>query len=179
MIERLDHVAVVVRDLDAALPYYTSGLGLVAVADGTLPEAGVRVVYLDLRGTLLQLVQPISAGSIQDHLSAHGEGLHHVCFAVGDLEGVASRLIEDGAPAIFTGGRARRACFLPQRPNGLRIELTESEPTGDRGSQGEGSNEPVAGEGLGHHGGGERDRGGCSASVRRGGRERRIARSKR
>lgn len=128
MIDHLDHVAVLVADLEAAVPYYRERLGLAVVTAEDLPEAGVRVAYLDLGGTLLQLVQPTRPGPIDDHLREYGEGLHHLCFAVRDLDDAAPRLADGDPGPVAKGGRDRRSCFLPQRPNGLHIELTELAP---------------------------------------------------
>lgn len=129
--EYVDHVAVVVRDADSALDYYVETLGLPLLHDERLEPLGVRLVYLDAGNTMLQLVEPFGEGAIRDFLERQGEGLHHICFGVGDIDAV----LEDGTRAadgnIFQGGRNRRACFLSGCPNGLRVELTERDPRGD------------------------------------------------
>lgn len=132
-LRRIDHVAVAVRDADVALAHFTGVLGLRVVHDEALPEIGVRLVYLSPDGTVgsaavVQLVQPIGTTPVTDHLDTHGEGLHHVCFAVDDIAEVLAALPEEDAGAVFLGGRARRCVFLGRSPSGVRVELTEERP---------------------------------------------------
>jgi methylmalonyl-CoA/ethylmalonyl-CoA epimerase len=129
-LRRIDHVAVAVWDADAALGHFTRVLGLRVVHDEALPHVGVRLVYLSTDGTVgsaavIQLVQPIAATAVRDHLSAHGEGLHHICFTVDNIDEVLAALPPEDAGAVFVGGRARRCAFLGSSPSGLRVELTE------------------------------------------------------
>lgn len=129
MIDGLDHVAIAVRDLEAGLPYYVERLGLALLGREELPAAGVRVAYLRAGATTLQLVQPLGAGPIADFLAERGEGLHHLCFAVADIPAALAALAPGAAVAVVPGGRGRQACFLPPQPSGLRVELTETEPS--------------------------------------------------
>ena len=124
----MDHVGIVVRDIDGALPYFVERLGLAVLEREDQPATGVRAVYLAAGATVLQLLAPLRPGPIQDHLDAHGEGLHHVCFAVPDIPAALPALAPGAEVSLAIGGRGRRACFLPERPAGLRIELIETEP---------------------------------------------------
>src|SRR5579871_6487385 len=83
MFNRLDHIAVVVEDTDAALSFYRDTLGLPVLFSEVLDEQGVRLTHLDLGNTQLQLVQPlIPEHPLRNVLRTHGEGLHHLCFWV-------------------------------------------------------------------------------------------------
>jgi methylmalonyl-CoA epimerase len=127
----VDHVGIVVRDIDASLAFYRGLLGFMPFGDESLPEVGVRVVYLASNqpgSTTLQLVQPTKAGPLKDFLDAEGDGLHHICLAVDDIPAALDRLAPGASVRIVIGGRGRRACFLPELREGLRIELTEIEP---------------------------------------------------
>lgn len=124
----VDHVGVVVHDIDGALPFYRDRLGLPLLAAEELPQVGVRLVYLAAGPTTLQLVEPIAPGPLMDRLAERGEGLHHLCFEVPDIELALRRLAPGEDVSVTIGGRGRRACFLPGSVNGLRIELTECEP---------------------------------------------------
>ncbi len=128
MFDGVDHIAIVVHDIDEALPYFRDRLLLPVVGEEDLPEAGVRVVYLDLGNTLLQLVEPTVAGPLRTFLEERGEGLHHVCFAVPEIAAVVDRFELERDARVVMGGFGRPACFLRQRPSGLIVELTESEP---------------------------------------------------
>jgi methylmalonyl-CoA epimerase len=129
-LRRIDHVAVAVWNADAALEHFTRVLGLRVVHDEWLPQVGVRLVYLSTDATVgsaavIQLVQPIAPTPIRDHLSAHGEGLHHVCFAVDNIDEVLAALPAQDPGAVFVGGRSQRCAFLGSSLSGLRVELTE------------------------------------------------------
>jgi methylmalonyl-CoA epimerase len=131
----IDHVALLVRDIDAALPYFTEQLGFQLIADErTQASGGARLAYLDAGNVVIQLVSPTAAnGPIADHLNAHGEGLHHICLIVDDIELSLAAFAPGTDVAIALGGRGRRTAFLPNRPNGLIMELTEAKPYGSGG----------------------------------------------
>jgi methylmalonyl-CoA/ethylmalonyl-CoA epimerase len=124
----IDHIAVAVRDIDASLSYYVDQLGFALVQDELLPAAGVRLVYLSGGNTMLQLVQPVAPCPVADFLAQNGEGLHHICLQVDDIPRFLHGLPGQAAVPVVMAGRGRRACFLASPPNGLRIEVTETEP---------------------------------------------------
>ncbi len=139
LFSRIDHVGIVVADLRTARRWYEERLGWTSIGDEYIDHVGVHVSYLRSSGTagngpvtLLQLVQPVEPGPVLAHLDAHGEGMHHVCFAVDDIDRALSGL-GDPDVHVFEGGRDRLACFLSARPNGVVIELTETEPGGSDG----------------------------------------------
>ncbi len=125
MAKRIDHVGVLVVDADKACDTFMSEFGMSMSADWTDPDGRFRLLYLECGDTTLQLVQPLLQGSLMTHLNEHGEGLHHVCFEVGDVrcfsESIALAL--SGDP--YLGGRGTLVCFLEERPHGLLVELTE------------------------------------------------------
>ena len=126
MIRALDHVAVVVADTEAALRHFRDRVGLRVVGVDEPSEVPVRLTYLDLGNTYLQLVEPLDPSHpLAAWLESHGEGLHHICFGVDDVSGVAARL-GDGTHVAVGGGRGRTSAFVPgPRPHGVAIECTE------------------------------------------------------
>jgi methylmalonyl-CoA/ethylmalonyl-CoA epimerase len=127
MIRRLDHVAVAVADTDAALVYFRDRLGLEVVAVDFPPEVPVKLTYLDLGNTYLQLVEPLDPEhALSAWLAANGEGLHHICFGVDDVPAELERVGADGLPLLPIGsGRGRPAGFVAGAlPHGVRIECT-------------------------------------------------------
>ncbi len=124
----INHLGIVVRDLDAALPFYVDDLGMSVRDREDLPAVGVRLLYLEAGSETLQLLQPIGPGPARDHLDQHGEGPDHICYTVEDIPRALVHLAPGTDVPIFMGGRGRRACFLPERRHGLRVELTEREP---------------------------------------------------
>jgi methylmalonyl-CoA epimerase len=130
LLRRLDHVAVAVRDTDAALRHFRDALGLRVAAVDEPPEIPVRLTYLDLGNTYLQLVEPLDGESaVARWLAEHGDGLHHLCFEVEELGGALARLRPDGEPQPALGsGRGRPTGFVAgEPPHGVPIELTPPE----------------------------------------------------
>lgn len=128
MLERIDHVAIVLRDIDRSLPYYRERLQLPLVHDELLPEIGVRLAYLDAGNLFLQLVQPTTSSTLTRFLEERGEGLHHICFGVQKISETLSALNLESAADIFLGGRGRLCAFLAHPPDSIQIELTENQP---------------------------------------------------
>jgi methylmalonyl-CoA epimerase len=133
MIDRLDHVAIVVADTERALRFFRDQLGLkVAAVDEPKPPApAVRLTYLATGSIPIQLVEPLDATSaVGVWLTEHGEGLHHICFAAPDLDTEIQRLVGD-MPYEAGSGLGKPAAFLPGKlPHGTRIEFTASEEPG-------------------------------------------------
>ncbi len=132
---RLDHVALAVPDLAAALALWSGPLGgaIGAAADAPrdLPEHGVRVAFVRLANTTLELMEPLGdASPIGEFLRRHPRGgLHHVCFAVPDLAVATAALAKGGARPIGaprTGAHGRPVLFLhPATTQGTLVELEE------------------------------------------------------
>ncbi|MFJ4207979.1 VOC family protein [Paenarthrobacter sp. NPDC089675] len=127
-LKAIDHVAIAVKDADQALGYYVDRLGLKVVGDEIADDPGVRLVYLSVGADRIQLVQPLRPGPVADWIHERGEGLHHICFEVEDIESVLFDMPQEVHRSIFRGGRKRRACFLGDTPEGVNLELTESQP---------------------------------------------------
>jgi methylmalonyl-CoA/ethylmalonyl-CoA epimerase len=126
-IEGIDHVAVLVEDIDAALPYYTRELGFCVVSDDRVEAVGARLVMLGLGESRLQLVTPIADGPIRDSLREHGEGLHHIALKTAKIDAVVSQLSPDVPVRVVRGGQQRLGGFLPNRPNNVLLEVIEVE----------------------------------------------------
>jgi len=126
----VDHIALLVRDAEAPLAYFTGDLGLTVIRDEqTQASGGARLIFLDAGNIAIQLVCPTGpTGPMAEHLEAHGEGLHHVCLAVDDIEASLAALAPDEDVAVAIGGRGRRTAFLPGKPGGLITELAEVNP---------------------------------------------------
>jgi len=133
---RIDHVGVAVRDIGDSLSFYVDVLGLTVSVDVKLADGSARLAYLEAGDTTLQLVQPLRPGPLADFLADHGEGLHHVCFAVKDIVDCLRSLPGDEPrDGIYVGGRRCRVSFIGARPNGMIVELTEIEPVAELEAQ--------------------------------------------
>lgn len=128
---RVHHIAVVVRDLEAALALYRDTLGLPLETVQDIPGDGVRIAFLPLDDTKLELVEPTDpATGVARFLESRGEGFHHVCFEVPDLAETLTRLAINGLELIDTAPRAGAegpVAFLhPRSCHGLLVELIEA-----------------------------------------------------
>lgn len=129
---RLDHVGIAVRDLDERLALYVSGLGLVASPPEEIPSEGVRVVFLPVGDTRLELLEPTADDSpIARFLERHGEGVHHICITVVDLDAALERLEQQGVELVDerprTGAEGSRVAFVhPRGAGGVLLELKEA-----------------------------------------------------
>lgn len=134
MFKSLDHIAILVQDVEEALTFYRDRLGLPVVIDEVIESGGVRLTHLDLGNLQLQLVQPLS----QDHplgrqLAERGEGLHHLCFAVDQVDQALVELREQGlevrAGSPHQGPKGRQAAFVePTTTRGVLWEITSQTP---------------------------------------------------
>jgi methylmalonyl-CoA/ethylmalonyl-CoA epimerase len=127
LLRRLDHVAVLVRDTEEALRFYSGRLGLSVASSEEISTPHVRLTYLDAGNAYIQLVQPLAVDSpLIDWLEEHGEGLHHICFGVDDVAGTVGELSDPGAEIAIGTGRGRVSSFVSATgSHGVRIECTE------------------------------------------------------
>jgi methylmalonyl-CoA/ethylmalonyl-CoA epimerase len=123
------HIGIAVRDLDAILPFYKEVLGLDEVP---LDDAdGARIVGLAAGDSLVELLEsPDPASPIGKFVAARGPGIHHICFAVDDLDRALERCrtagvrLIDQAPRV--GAEGKRIAFIhPSSTAGVLVELTE------------------------------------------------------
>jgi methylmalonyl-CoA/ethylmalonyl-CoA epimerase len=126
LLRRLDHVAILVRNTDAALRYYERELGLPVHSSEEIGSPRARLTYLDAGNTFLQLVEPLdTASALGTWLAEHGEGIHHICFGVDDVPAAAAAL-GDGVPPTLGTGRGRTSAFVTSDDShGVRIECTQ------------------------------------------------------
>jgi len=134
MIGRLNHVAIAVPDLDAAVARYRDALGASVSAPQNLPEHGVTVVFVELANTKVELLHPFGGNSpISGFLEKNPSGgIHHLCFEVGDIRAAAKTLTEQGARVLgdgapHLGAHGLPVLFLhPKDFDGTLIELEET-----------------------------------------------------
>jgi methylmalonyl-CoA/ethylmalonyl-CoA epimerase len=126
LLRRLDHVAVLVGNTDAALRFYEGELGLRVHSSEEIDSPHVRLTYLDAGNAFLQLVEPLDpASALGEWLAENGEGLHHICFGVDDVAAAAAELSDGTKPTLGTG-RGRVSAFVTTPDShGVRIECTQ------------------------------------------------------
>lgn len=135
----MDHVAVVVRSIDEALPRYRDLLGIDPSGPATIVESQeVRLCFLatgEPPAARVELVEPLNPeNGVGRFLASRGEGLHHVCLAAPDMEAELERLAGLGAELIDTAPRpgahgAQVAFIHPRTLNGVLWELRRGTET--------------------------------------------------
>ncbi len=129
---KLDHIGIVVHDIGAALAVYRDALGLPLREIVPVPDQKVNVAFLPLGGSNIELVQPTSDDTgIAKFLAKRGEGIHHICIEVENIEATLARLKEHEVQLIDEeprrGAHGRVAFIHPKAMHGVLIELVEHE----------------------------------------------------
>jgi len=128
----LDHLGIAVRSLETSLKFYRDLLGLEVQGPEEVAGEGVRIAFLPVGESTIELLEPIGPdSSIARFLAKRGEGIHHVCLrvprideALAALRGKGAEIIEP-APRIGAGGR-KVAFIHPRSTGGVLLELVES-----------------------------------------------------
>ena len=128
---RVHHVAVVVRDLEAALGFYKDILGLPLDVVQEVPSDHVRIAFLSVGESKIELVSPTDETTgVARFLASKGEGFHHVCLEVADLAAELTRLGIEGVELIDSaprrGAEGPVAFIHPRSCHGVLVELIEA-----------------------------------------------------
>ena len=126
---KLDHIGIAVKSVDAAKVYEALGLKVDHVED--VATQGVKTAFINVGDANLELLEPLSPNSpVAKFIEKRGEGIHHICFRVTDIESHLARLQKQGFRLIneapVPGAHGCRVAFLhPAAGNGVLIELSE------------------------------------------------------
>jgi methylmalonyl-CoA epimerase len=136
---RIDHIAIVVRDLEAGLQLYRDALGLPLERIEEVPAEQVKVAFLpfpDGAGEI-ELLEPTTTDSgVARFLDKRGEGIHHICLAVDDIQAAMTDLAAKGLKLLEdqprVGSRGQKYVFIhPKSAHGVLLELYEK-PTDEK-----------------------------------------------
>lgn len=128
----IDHIGIAVHDLDQALAEYDRQYRVAPMHREVVESQGVEEAMIAVGGSHIQLLAPLADDSpVGKFLEKRGEGLHHVAYAVADIEAALAHLRSEGVRLIDeeprTGGGGSRIAFVhPKSLAGTLIELVES-----------------------------------------------------
>lgn len=129
VIKSINHVAVVVEDMDKSLHFWRDALGIELHELRDVPAEKSQVAFLPLAGAEVELVMPTSDDSgIAKYLAKRGPGMHHICLEVDDIDGMMSQLKEKNIrlineePRIAADGK-KYAFIHPESTGGVLVEL--------------------------------------------------------
>ena len=128
---RIHHVAVIVRSIDESVPLYRDLLGLPLETVMDIPGDRVRIAFLGVGESKVELVEPTDdTTGVARFLASKGEGFHHVCYEVANLAEELTRLGIEGVELIDTaprrGAEGPVAFLHPRAGHGVLIELIEA-----------------------------------------------------
>jgi methylmalonyl-CoA/ethylmalonyl-CoA epimerase len=131
VLDRIDHVGVATEDLESAIELYEGTLGMPVAHRETVESQGVEAVLLDVGDGHVELLRPLGPDTpVGKYLEKKGAGLHHVAYAVADIDATLVRLKEAGVKLIDdeprVGIRDSRVAFVhPKATGGVLTELVE------------------------------------------------------
>jgi methylmalonyl-CoA/ethylmalonyl-CoA epimerase len=132
----IDHLGIAVADLEAATRLYRDVLGFAVSGGEFLPDRGLEVRFVETGNSRIELLGATRGDSeISAFLERRGEGIHHLCLAVNDIEGTVAGMRERGArivgAGIQRGAHGNRVAFIhPKSTHGVLIELVEKTEIG-------------------------------------------------
>ena len=128
--KKLNHIAIVVKDIDASLSFWHDALGLKLDHIEDVPSQQSKVAFIPIGDSEIELVQPTTSESgVAKYLEKRGEGMHHLCIEVDQIESVLDMLRDKGIQlinqtAVELPGR-KMAFIHPKSANGVLVELYE------------------------------------------------------
>lgn len=128
-IKQINHVAIVVEDMQQSLTFWRDALGMELHELRDVPAEASQIAFLPLAGSEIELVQPTTEDSgIAKYLAKRGPGMHHVCLEVDDIDGMMATLKAKGVNLINEEARVaadgKKYAFIhPKSTGGVLVEL--------------------------------------------------------
>lgn len=130
-ISKIDHIGIAVKNLKEAARFCSDAFGLKVSDETDVPERKLRIAFADISGVKLEFLMPIDKESVvAKFIDKRGEGIHHICFEVDDVEKAISELKSKGVELVDEkprlGVEGDKIVFLqPKSAYGVLIELKE------------------------------------------------------
>ena len=128
---KIAHIGIAVKSIEETLPFYTEQLGLTLLGMEEVPSEQVKVAFLEIGESRIELLEPLSVESpIAKFIEKRGEGIHHIALDVDNVEERLERLKENGIPLIHEkpkeGAHNAQIAFLhPKAAKGVLVELCQ------------------------------------------------------
>ena len=132
-VTKLDHIGIAVKDMEKALAFYRDTLGITSTGTETIEEQKVRVAFLPLGDTELELLESTAPdGPVAKFIEKRGEGIQHIALRVENIEEALDALKEKGVQLIdqkprYGAGNAKIAFLHPKATGGILLEISERE----------------------------------------------------
>jgi methylmalonyl-CoA epimerase len=134
MLTKIDHIGIVVNNIDESLVKYRTLFNIEAKYIEVLEDLAVRIAFIPVGEVMLELIEPLvqGKGNVADFLDKHGEGFHHIAYRVDNLKSLLATMekagiaLRDSIPR--SGGAGSWIAFLKsEETNGVLTELVERE----------------------------------------------------
>jgi methylmalonyl-CoA/ethylmalonyl-CoA epimerase len=131
MLKKIDHIGIAVKNLEEALAFYEDALGLQATGTEVVEEQKVKIAFLPLGESKLELLESTSPdGPVAKFIEARGEGIQHIAVRVDNIEEMLQEMEEKGVRLIdktprYGAGGARIAFLHPKSTSGILLELCQ------------------------------------------------------
>ena len=132
-VTKLDHIGIAVKNMDEALAFYRDTLGISSVGEEVIEEQNVKVAFLPLGDTELELLESTSPdGPVAKFIEKRGEGIQHIALRVENIEEALNELKEKDFRLIdqqprYGAGNAKIAFLHPKATGGILLEISERE----------------------------------------------------
>lgn len=133
-IKKIDHIGIAVKDINSVLGFYAEALGLENLGYEVVEDQGVRVAFLPVGESRIELLEPLDENSpIAKAIAKRGEGIHHICLDVENVSETLEEMKERGLQLIDQqprpGAHHKEIAFVhPKASNGVLIELSQDAP---------------------------------------------------
>lgn len=137
MIKGIHHIAIAVKDLERMVSFYEELFNIKASKTEVIPQQGVKAALISLpNGSEIEIIQPLDdQGGVAKFIESRGEGLHHICLEVDDVDQELENLARRGVQLIDRQGRpglAGKVGFIhPKASGGVLIELVQLEESSE------------------------------------------------
>jgi methylmalonyl-CoA/ethylmalonyl-CoA epimerase len=131
---KINHIGLATPGAEDALRFFRDGLGLDLLGEDTVATEAVRVLFLPVGESRVELLEPVgNDGPVQRFLASRGPGIHHICLEVDDLTGMMAHLKRHGVRLLDDeprqGAHHTLVAFIhPKSAGGVLVELVQSEP---------------------------------------------------
>lgn len=132
MARRIRHIAIAVKDIEKARALFSMISGAPASEAQEVPDQRVKVSFIDTGETKIELIQPTAGNvGVAKFLEKRGEGLHHICLEVDNIEATLTEYKREGIRLIDeqprVGAEGHRVAFVhPQSTGGVLVEVEEA-----------------------------------------------------
>ncbi len=129
-LDKIDHIGIAVKDLKAVTDFYRSVFGCKVSEEMSVPDRKLRIAFMDISGVKLEFLMGTDRESvISKFIDKKGEGIHHICLEVDEVEKTVSELKEKGVELVDQprmGAEGKKIVFLqPKNMFGVLVELKE------------------------------------------------------